>query len=122
MVRIPSTNIPAQSSRIPTTSPASTTVKSLDKRQVLGTADSYNRAGRQTPAQVIDAEYVEFYSPSTQVFNQERQNLDLSLEPDSTAEQGAPRLAENANPAINSYRNRSADPVPPPGTYISIFA
>jgi|GEM_PF-2019599 len=121
-MRIPNAYIPAQISRVPTSSPASQAAKSPERPQPLDAADSYNRNGRRTSAPVIDAEYVEFYSPSTQVFEKERQNLDLSLETEAAGEKTAENSPGKGNPAITSYRTVNAEPAPPPGTYINIFA
>lgn len=120
-MRIPNANIPAQASRIPTTLPSPPASKSLERRQLLEPADTYTRDGRQGSPQIIDAEYVEFYSPSTQVSTKERQNLDLSLEA-AAGDRTTAKAASGGNAAINSYRAVSADPPPPPGTFINIFA
>ncbi len=121
-MRIPYANIPAQAHRISSSPPSPAAEKSLNKRQILEPQDNYNRSGRQSSAQVIDAEYVEFYTPSTKVFSKERQDLDISLEAEAARDKTAAKEQKIGDSAINSYHAIKADPPPPPGTYINIFA
>jgi len=121
-VRIPYANIPTQASRIPSSPPAPPASKSLGKRQILEAQDSYTRNGHPTSAQVIDAEYVEFYTPSTRVFAQERQNLDLAIETNDPNEQSEGKAKPGGHSAIDNYLSANTAPPPPPGTYINTFA
>jgi hypothetical protein len=122
-VRIPYANIPThQASRISTASPAASASKSVARPQLLEPQDRYTRAGTRPSAQVIDAEYVEFYTPSSQVFQKERQNLDLSLEADAPRGEAKSPAAPGENPALANYRAMTAEVPPPPGSFINIFA
>jgi len=121
VVRIPYANIPAQAVRI-SSPPATAAAKSIGKAQLLEPRDSYDRQGRQTGAQVIDAEYVEFYSPSTKVLAKERQDLDISLEAAPDQGQAAAQTQRSGNPAISSYQTVPTEPPPLPGSYIDTFA
>jgi hypothetical protein len=113
-VRISAANIPAP------TRPANTSSavdKAPPRQQPNAAGDSYRKNVSQ--AQIIDAEYVDFYSPSSSLFNQERQTLDNTLEP-------------GKNHIELSAAGRSISPpqkyqtaiheAPPPGTYVDIFA
>ena len=121
-MRIPYANIPTQAGRIITAPPVHPASKSADKRQILEAQDSYTRDGRPISAQVIDAEYVEFYTPSSKTFTQERQNLDLAIEGETSSQQTGSKTKLASQPAIDSYLAVNAEPPPPPGTYINIFA
>ena len=89
------------------------------QRRIRQAEDSYSR--NAADAQVIDAEYVELYSPGKNSLQGERQTLDLALEPQTKDK----ALAQKAYPAISSPVNRyQLMPLdtPPPGTYLNIFA
>ena len=113
-MRISAANIPAP------TRPANTSSavdKAPPRQQSNRAGDSYRKDVSQ--AQIIDAEYVEFYSPNNSLFNQELQTLDNTLE-------------AGGNRAELSATGRSISPpqkyqpaiheAPPPGTYVDIFA
>lgn len=121
-MRIPNANITTQAVRIPSSPHSSPAAKSLKRGQLLAPQNGYNRDGRQDAAQVIDAEYVDFYTPSTQVFNQERRKLDISLAAGATQGKTEPNPQPSSNPAIGSYQAAKNEPPPLPGTYINIYA
>lgn len=115
-MRIESANIPIPATK----STLSTTAPAADKARALSEArDSYSKHSNN---QIIDAEYVEFYSPSIHLFNQERQILDNSLEPEkdgyNVTEAAAPT---DQHPALRKY-GLSVHVAPPPGSYVDIFA
>lgn len=94
-----------------------------DRPSLLQGQDTYNRQGRQPAPPVIDAEFVEFYSPSIQSLQQERQTLDLSLDPEDHLGTNSVGGNETAlPPALASYRSSSKDIPPPPGSIINILA
>lgn len=113
-MRISSANMPAQVSRAQPSHPS--TADRVSKQQKAG-QDQYRRGAA---SDVIDAEYVEFYSPSKQTFAQERQRLDNRVEPpnDSSTEKISSGLDSNG---IGRYQ-LAAHEAPPPGTYIDTFA
>ena len=88
----------------------------VGKQQRLRQAnDSYNK--NAASAQVIDAEYVDLYTPEKIVPQQ--QNTDITLEPESTSSVSAQQLSEP--PVASRYQLQDSD-TPPPGTYINYFA
>jgi len=114
-VRINSANIPTQINR--TTSSPDTVDKNAGQQRAAQ-RDSYkNSAASSTP--IIDAEYVEFYSPSSTTFKQERQTLDSQIELETAG------ANINNNTPTNNPRSKyqiQAHNAPPPGTYIDTFA
>jgi hypothetical protein len=114
-MRITSANIPAPANKltISTVSPAA-----ADYPKASQASDSYKK---NSNPQIIDAEYVEFYSPSVHQFNQERQNLDSRIEPDAPRFEAPGTVEMNKAPAVQKYNLKIHD-APPPGSYIDLFA
>lgn len=114
-MRIISANIPPQANRTsPTNSPAGDKTRS----QTNEARDSYNK---NRGAQIIDAEYVEFYNPDIKHFNNERQKLDSTLEPDRDGFDIPATEGANKNPAVKKYQLKAQD-APPPGSFLDTFA
>ncbi len=116
-MKITADNIPASASRAPTSHVPSAADKATAKRQALDVRDSYSNS-----TAIIDAEYVEFYSPSTAVFDKERRTLDDTLEPQQEGRtQAAGESNTNSILAPNKYQLK-VHAAPPPGSFIDTFA
>jgi len=114
-VRISAANIPAPAGK---TQIAPATDKAAQKQTVIA-RDRYSKSPEQQ--QIIDAEYVEFYSPSVDLFNQERQTLDNTLEPLSEEVQLSADSESHAPSSLRKYQLKPHE-APPPGSYIDTFA
>lgn len=112
-MRISSANIPVQVSRAQP-SPPSSTADRIPSQKKAG-HDQYRRSAAGA-GEIIDAEYVEFYSPSKQTFAQERQRLDNRVEPQSSE-----MSAGSTDSSMGRYQLKLHE-APPPGTYIDTFA
>lgn len=97
------------------TSPANQAGKQQRIQQVK---DSYGK--NAASAQVIDAEYVDTYSPDNITLQRERQDLNLTLEPEQTSPKQQP-VDRNSNSVASKYDMPPID-TPPPGTYLNVFA
>ncbi|SHI73109.1 hypothetical protein SAMN02745165_00697 [Malonomonas rubra DSM 5091] len=117
-MRINSTNIPTQVSRSQSTSPNSKSADQIPERQQALREESYQR-NASTSAPIIDAEYVEFYTPSPKNFAQERQTLDSRIEVETSGEQYQARATSSGKTGPYQMQNHQA---PPPGTFIDTFA
>lgn len=118
-MRITSANIPAPVSKPSTSLISPATDKTTPKHQTTAASDSYKK---NSGPQIIDAEYVEFYSPSIKLFNQERQDLDTTLElEDVQFEVTGSNRSAGSVPALNEYALKAHE-APPPGSYVDIFA
>ncbi len=78
--------------------------------------DSYSK--NAASAQVIDAEYVDLYTPDS-LAPQQTQSPGIILEPESSIEKPAMQVLEQ--PATEKYQLQTPD-TPPPGTYVNYFA
>lgn len=89
------------------------------QEQIRQAKDSYNR--NAADKQVIDAEYVELYTPEKSILQRERHRLDLTLE----SQPKEKNLPLKSYPVINSpaskYQQVPLD-TPAPGTYLNVFA
>ena len=81
--------------------------------------DSYNKSS--AAAQVIDAEYVDLYSPDTKTLQQEQQDIPTSLKPEMIIPAQKLTMNRSSNSIVSRYETTSVD-VPTPGTYLNIFA
>jgi hypothetical protein len=117
-VRINPTNIPTQVSRNQSASSAHKSTDLVTERQKTLREDSYQR-NSSSSAQVIDAEYVEFYTPAPQSFAQERQALDSRLDINMNDASYQRHAASNGKTEQYQIQTHQA---PPPGTYIDTFA
>lgn len=85
------------------------------QQRVRQANDSYTKnAGA---ALVIDAEYVDQYSPEKVV--QSQQKTAITFEPETTLPASAEQMSEL--PSSSSYQLQDPE-IPPPGTYINYFA
>lgn len=117
-MRISSAYIPAQVSRAQTSHPPSTADKVANQQR---TGQDQYRKHASGSDEFIDAEYVEFYSPSKQTFAQERQRMDNRVEPQSGSS-GSESIATTSNSSgISRYQLKTHE-APAPGTYIDTFA
>jgi hypothetical protein len=114
-VRISAANIPAPAGKTHIT-PAT---DKAARQQTVTARDSYRKSPPQP--QIIDAEYVEFYSPSVELFNQERLTLDNTLEPASEELKTSADPDRHESAALNRYQLQPHE-APPPGSYIDTFA
>lgn len=81
--------------------------------------DSYSQ--NAASAQIIDAEYVDLYSPESKTFQQESQKLQQTLEPEGSPTQQEYTPVKKNNSSFSRYQITSVD-TPPAGTYLNIFA
>ena len=94
----------------------SVTENRVGKQQRLQQAnDSYDK--NAASAQVIDAEYIDLYTPENIIPQQ--QNPDITFEPEAASSVLAQQLSES--PVASRYQLQDPD-TPPPGTYINYFA
>jgi hypothetical protein len=117
-VRVSYANIPAPVSKPPQTPPSATAEPSITRRQAIPPADRYEQNPR---AQVIDAEFVEFYSPSVTPFAQELHHLEATFDPG--VEENKP-AGQNESPqasASEKYQPAVYE-APPPGTFLDTYA
>ncbi len=115
-MRISSANIPVQTVKPSSSANAQKAVERIDRRQGRA-ADSYAK-NAQPP--VIDAEYVEIYSPASRGTGRERTNLDLTLEPETSLNAAMTNAPQS--PKLSKYQQQSTEPTPLPGSFIDIFA
>ena len=115
-VKIPASYIPAIPPGNGLQTGTAATIRSQE--QQARASDSYRK---NSTAQVIDAEYVEFYSPTAGNFVHERQNLDSQLAADQDESRQGSNRPVRANNALDSYQKKPR-PEPPPGSYLDIFA
>ena len=112
-MRISSANITYQANKLPASNPSPAADKSTARQQEIGARDSYNKNAGTLAQGIIDAEYVDFYTPSTGVFNRERQGLDNTIEAGISA-------SSDRVPTVSGYQ-LSPHEAPPPGSYIDLF-
>ena len=106
--------------KLPGSNSGASSADQAGKQQRIQQArDSYNK--NAASAQVIEAEYVDLYSPDTKALQQENQDLDLTLEPKMVSQTQEPETNQNINSIVNKYQMKPVD-VPHPGTYLNIFA
>lgn len=117
-MRINSANIPASVSKPNTTNTLPATDTATSRHQTVDARDSYRK---NSSPQIIDAEYVEFYSPSVKHLNQERQALDNTLELGEDQLEISGNLSTENPPAVGKYALKAHE-APPPGSYVDIFA
>ena len=119
---ITSANIPVLASK-PFSSTSSQAVgQPIDRRQARA-SDGFARHSQSQQPQIIDAEFVEFYCPSTKVFNHERSDLGIAIEPDTELGQiETNRAATTKSPWADKDQWLSAPTTPLPGSIINIFA
>ncbi|MEA3363263.1 MAG: hypothetical protein U9Q61_08370 [Thermodesulfobacteriota bacterium] len=89
------------------------------RQRIQQAKDSYSK--NAASAQVIDAEYVDLYNPDTVALQQECQDLNLTLEPETALPPKESETDPNINSIINKYQMAPLD-IPHPGTYLNIFA
>ena len=106
--------------RLSTPGSCASSVDQTGKQQKIQQAkDCYNK--NAASAQVIDAEYVDLYSPDNKALQQEHQDLHLTLEPEVVFQPQEPETDRSINSIVNKYQMKPVD-VPNPGTYLNIFA
>ncbi len=114
-MRISAANIPAAAGKTQITPATDKT----ERQQTVTARDSYRKSPPQP--QIIDAEYVEFYSPSVDLFTHERLTLDNTLEPASEELQTSADPDSHGPAALSRYQLQPHQ-APPPGSYIDTFA
>ena len=114
-MRITNANILAQPNR-PTRSISSEAAELRLANKPAHSTDRYVTNQRNGSAQFIDAEYVEFYSPSPQSLQQERKVLDSRLE----VETSSAKIHSGSTQNLRKYQLK-VHSAPPPGSYIDIF-
>jgi hypothetical protein len=120
-VRILPSNIPVQTSRNSSVAGSTAVENTLDRRRASA-ADASAQKNPQPSPGIIDAEYVEFYTPSARSYNHERNTLDSTLETPEAAATANEPAARRLSPTTGSYQRLAAPDPPLPGTFIDIFA
>lgn len=106
--------------RLSTPGSGTSSVDQAGKQQRIQQArDGYNK--NAASAQVIEAEYVDSYSPDNKIVDQKPQDFPLTLEPEIVSLTQEPETDQKLNSNINKYQTKPVD-VPHPGTYLNIFA
>ena len=117
-MRIPSANIPAPAVK-PALEPQSRTASpSLDRRQ----AQAADRYAKNTQPQVIDAEYVESYSPGPDIPDRDGSETNPATAAVSVADSLAAPSRKSAHPKVDTYQQLADPATPRPGSFIDIFA
>lgn len=119
-MRIPSAYIPTQTRNLPTAAlPVSYPV--AERRHAQAVTDTYNKNVESSSTQVIDAEYVEFYTLSTEVLNKELRDLDYTLETE-TPEGSAIQKPDNLlTQAVEKYQGNIKSTSNPPGLLLNVY-
>ena len=89
------------------------------QQRIQQARDCYNK--NAASAQVIEAEYVDLYSPDNKALQKEHQDFHLTLEPEEVSQPQEPKTDRSINSIVNKYQTKPVD-VPHPGTYLNIFA
>ncbi len=89
------------------------------QQRIQQAKDSYSK--NAASSQIIDAEYVDLYTSDTNAFQQENQNLHLTLEPEVATQQQRFETGQKISSIFSKYQMAPVD-APPPGTYLNIFA
>ena len=112
-MRIPSPYISNQVRPLPANPPISKPTTSSRTA-----TDSYNKQSAKPSPQIIDAEYVEFYSPGTKIFNQELLDLDNTLASETTSNPSNPddRFTQAVSKYQDNERHQSA-----PGKHLNVY-
>jgi hypothetical protein len=119
-VRISSANIPTQTRQSTSSTSPQAAGRSIDRRQAPA-AGAYS--GNAAPPPIIDAEYVEFYTPGAGIFHKERSNLDSSIAPEAPVENlSAAKTADVRTTGVDKYQQLSSPVSPRRGSFIDIFA
>ena len=116
-MRIQTANIPTPAGK--STPSLNSTAADKARLQSTEARDSYRK---NRSSQIIDAEYVEFYTPSTNIFAKERNILDNTLGPAQEAFEVAESNDSTNNTAGLSRYQLKTHEAPPPGSYLDIFA
>ncbi|MEA3544962.1 MAG: hypothetical protein U9R69_07050 [Thermodesulfobacteriota bacterium] len=118
-MRITNSYIIDQSRLASSNSSVSSADQAGKQQRIQQAKDSYNK--NASSAQVIDAEYVDVYHPAPQTLQQERQELNLTLEPETGSLKQKNETDQNINSSVGKYKKAPVD-VPRPGTYLNTFA
>jgi len=119
-VRIPSAYTAPRTGKItPEALPVAT---AAGRPQLQAATDAYNRHAQASSAQVIDAEYVEFYTPSNQVLQQERNTLDNTLEGAAATDAATGKPGNPLTAVVDKYQLSAKKPSPQPGSLLNIYA
>lgn len=121
-MRIPSADIKYQANILPASNTSPTADKLTTRQQEIAARDSYNKNAGSSAQSIIDAEYVEFYSPSTSTFKKERQTLDNTIEAEETNLQSTKDITSGNNIPSGGRYQLGPHEAPPPGSYIDLFA
>jgi len=105
--------------KLPAT-PGASSVNQAAKQQTIQQAkDSYDK--NAASSQVIEAEYVDLYSPASSNLQHEKQDLLRTLEAEVGSSSQPVETAQNNNSMVSKYQMVPID-TPSPGTYLNIFA
>ena len=114
-MRIPSPYISNQIRQLPNSLP---TVKPSVAPRVA--TESYNKQASKPSPQIIDAEFVEFYAPSSKIFNRELLDLDYTLAsetiPDTSVWNPNNRLSQAASKYQDNEKHHSG-----PGVHLNFY-
>lgn len=117
-MRISYANIPAPASKTTLTNTSTAAEISSARQKTRQAEDRY----QQSPSQkVIDAEFVEFYSPSINLFAKELSSLDATLEPDEQNLSSTSATSPSEGSAISKYQTTNYEALPP-GSFLDTYA
>ncbi|MFK5926170.1 MAG: hypothetical protein QM483_06030 [Desulfuromusa sp.] len=106
--------------KLPATNSGLSSVNQAGKQQRIQQAkDSYGKAAASS--EIIDAEYVDSYSPDSNVSRLENQNINLALDPEGDPHSQKFETGQKISSPFSKYQMAPVD-TPPPGTYLNIFA
>ena len=117
-MRISHANIPAPASKSSLTHNSAATDKLTSRRQAEQANDRYQQ---NSNPQIIDAEFVEFYTPSTNLFAKELHNLDATLDPNDRPKAAETNSEFSEISAVKRYQ-LTAHNAPPPGSFLDTYA
>ncbi len=119
-MRIPSAYIPTQSRNLPTISPP-VSYPVTGRRHAQTVTDTYNKNAETSAVQVIDAEYVEFYTPSTEVLSKELRDLDYTLEAEASEGSTSREPGNPLTQAVEKYQESLKSTSNPPGLLLNVY-
>ncbi len=118
-MRITPANITAQANKLLAAHSNPAADQTTNRRQQNAARDSYNKNATLSSPPVIDAEYVEFQRPDSQLFDKERLSLDNTIE--TVKNTSSDETATRRSPTQSRYPLKVHD-APPPGSLIDTFA
>lgn len=94
---------------------------STGQRQAQAITDTYNKNTQHSSAQIIDAEYVEFYTPSSEVLNKELHYLYSTLEAEALEGLASQKSNNPLTQAVEKYQESSKSAAKAPGLILNVY-